>query len=398
MKTVLIRNFQALDNYGTGMMGLVTVARLAEALDQPVRFLCDFNGQSVAAEVESELGLPADRVRVERSPGGTGGGIGGAANGCDLAIVLGGDSISEYYRPKLWRTMLGYRRWALATPVVLLGQTIGPFDRPANRLAARTLLPATRIVTRDRWTTDYLSREFGLSGSITQGTDLAFADLPLQHRADIESEVLGRYGLAPNGHVTLVISALQKSGYYTSDRALYLRRWAEIVAGLAALPALADRRIVLLAHTFSQTFGDEASLVRELFAQLPEALKARVVPIPDRILQTRARFVLGNGLLTITGRMHAAVSTFQMGKPAVSLSYSKKYAGVIGTMLGRGDLILEANDPALWEDGRIVGLTLERVTDALARHPALCTEIRAAVSAQKTVLDEVFEMLARLAR
>jgi colanic acid/amylovoran biosynthesis protein len=396
VKTILIRNFQSLDNYGTGMMGLITFARMVRELGQPLCFRSDFAPDTDLAEIQAELGLGPDMALLERGAAGRGGGIAGAATGCALALVLGGDSISEYYRPKLWRTMLGFQRWALSVPVVLLGQTIGPFDRPANRLAAGTLLRSTRIVARDRWTTDYLRGEFGLGPRLTQGTDLAFADLPLQHRADIEAEVLARFGLARDGYVTLVISALQKSGYYTSDRALYLKRWGEIVAGLAALPELEGKRIVLLAHTFSQTFGDEATLVRELFASLPEALKARVVAIPDRILQTRARFVLGNGLLTVTGRMHAAVSTFQMGKPAVSLSYSKKYAGVIGTMLGRGDLILEANAPALWEEGAIVGLTLDKVREALARHDALCAEIRTAVSAQKATLDGVFADLAAL--
>jgi hypothetical protein len=136
---------------------------------------------------------------------------------------------------------------------------------------------------------------------------------------------------------------MQGAGYYTPDRGLYLQRWKETVEGLLDLPQMAGRRICLLAHTYG-IYGDESRNVVDVFSLLSEEARQRVVPVPDRILPTRARFILGNGLFTISGRMHPAVSTFQMGKPAIALAYSKKYNGVIGTMIGRGDLILDAND------------------------------------------------------
>lgn len=43
MKRILIEHFQSLDNYGTGMMGLVTVQALADRYGTAeVEFHCDF--------------------------------------------------------------------------------------------------------------------------------------------------------------------------------------------------------------------------------------------------------------------------------------------------------------------------------------------------------------------
>lgn len=401
MKSIIIRGFQSLDNYGTGMMGLITIHRLAAMTDQPMRFLCDFYPGTDIAEVQAELGLGPEKAILERQvwpPRAMGKWSRrfhslkrSAVTGSDMAIVLGGDAISEYYRPSIWRVMMGFWRWSLEVPVILLGQTIGPFHRLSNRLGARAFFARVFIVARDRWTTAYLADELGLRRKVRQGTDLAYSDLPLQHRTDIEADVLAHYGLETNNYCTFVISALQKSGYYTSDRETYLQRWCDIIARIAALPEMQDKKICLLAHTFTDLYGDEARNVREIAARLPDTLQARLVAIPDRILQTRARFVLGNGLFTVTGRMHPAVSTFQMGKPAISLSYSKKYEGVIGTMLGRGDLIVEANDAELWSSGQIVDRTEAVVADVLSRHAALCGEIRAAIERQKTELDRTFD-------
>ncbi len=390
----MIRGLRALDNYGTGMMGLVTIDRIVSQVQGPVRFLCDFAETTSLDEVMAELGRTADEVelvrwvptrsrtrnpiaRLQRLLGP------GDSAGSDLVIMLGGDDISEYYRPNVWRLLVPMWAWTRHVPVFLLGQTIGPFNRLGNRLFARFGFPAFHIVPRDYWTTGYLRDEFALSDCLTQGSDLAYADLPLQHRTDIRDEVLARYGLEPEQYVTAVISAMQKDGYYTPDRDIYLQRWKEIVEGLLDLPEMAGKKVCLLAHTFSRHYGEESDYIADLVKIISPDKQARVVPVVERVLQTRARFILGAGLMTLTGRMHPAVSTFQMGKPAITHAYSAKYEGVIGTMLGRSDLILDANDPKLWASGEIVRITLGKVVETFAAHAALCADIRAKIEVQK---------------
>jgi colanic acid/amylovoran biosynthesis protein len=405
MATIIIRGIKALDNFGTAMMAMVTIQDLAANIPGKVRFECNFHPTTDPEELFSELDVDRSRVtmvpfvRRPRPPIASLKGLAyrwrmlsgdrSTADG-DLFVVLGGDDLSEYYGLRIWRSIFSLWLTGRTMPVVLLGQTIGPFKRRMNRLATRFLMRDLLVVARDQWTTSYLQTEFGLGQNLKQGTDLAWADLPLQHRQDIESEVLTRFGLRTDEYATVVVSAMQVMGYYTPDRDMYLRRWKETVEALLDLPEMADRRICLLAHTFA-TYGDEGKNVVDVYDLLSDAAKARVVPIPDRLLATRARFVLGNGLFTITGRMHPAVSTFQMGKPAITLSYSKKYEGVIGTMIGRSDLILEGNDPALWSSGEIVTSMIAKARDVLGRHETLCAEIRDAVAQQKAVVADMLE-------
>lgn len=402
MTDVIIRGLPSLDNYGTAMMALITMQAFADRLPGPIRFLCNLHPTTDIDEIFSELNVDRSRVSIApflrkprprvASPAGVLhrlrmlAGDKRTADG-DLIVVLGGDDLSEYYGPDAWRRVFSLWLSSRTTPVVLLGQTIGPFDLPMNRFAAQHLMRDLLVITRDRWTTAYLGSEFGLYKRLVQGADLAWADLPLQHCSDIKADTLARFGLQPDTYATVVISGMQGMGYYTADRTLYLQSWKRTVEALLDLPEMTGRKLCLLAHTFG-TYGDEGVNVVEVTAMLSEAVRARVVPVPDRVLPTRARFILGNGLFTITGRMHPAVSTFQMGKPAISLAYSKKYEGVIGTMIGRSDLILEGNSPALWDSGEIVTQIVGKARDVLARHSSLCIEIRDAVKVQQKLAED----------
>ena len=412
MTRIQLRGLPSLDNYGTAMMGLVTIAGLAQRIPGPVQFDVVLHKETDIAEIVAETGIDPARVRITRAN------LGGrprlatpaglwlrlreligskSIRDFDLLVVLGGDDISEYYRPNIWRYIALYWVRARSAPVALLAQTVGPFARLPNRLAVRFLMPSLRVVPRDRWTTGYLADEFGLRRNVIQGSDLAYNDLPLQHDSALQAETLARYGLVPERYATVVVSGMQKDGYYTSDAAAYYQRWADIVQALLALPAMAEKRICLLAHTFG-IYGDESVNIARVLDLLPAEARARVVPVTDRILATRARFVLGGGLFTVTGRMHPAVSTFQMGKPAITLAYSKKYEGVIGTMLGRSDLIIDANHPELWAGQAIVDLVATKAEQTLARHDQLCADIRAAIAEQKKMVAASLDDLAALVR
>ncbi|MFQ8805596.1 MAG: polysaccharide pyruvyl transferase family protein [Alistipes indistinctus] len=195
MKRILIEHFQSLDNYGTGMMGLVTVQALADRYGTAeVEFHCDFADaatlEAVRRELRGDVRLyrhePADYYtasitniwgrRLHRlfhlffSPEG---------RGFDRLIVLGGDDISEYYS-KIDPCVNLFKKWesSFLTRVILLGQTLGPFSTLYNQLAVRYLMPRLEVYARDRVSVDYLRDNFRVNASLS--ADLAFADLPLQ--------------------------------------------------------------------------------------------------------------------------------------------------------------------------------------------------------------------------
>ncbi len=408
MKRILIEHFQSLDNYGTGMMGLVTVQALADRYGATeVEFHCDFADEMALEATRCELRGNIQLYRHEPVDYYTASikstwlrrlhrlfyllfSLEG--RGFDLLIVLGGDDISEYYS-KMDPCVNIFKKWksSFRTRVVLLGQTLGPFSTLYNQWAVRCLMPRLEVYARDRVSVDYLHSNFGVHAFL--GADLAFADLPMQGDHTIESKVLQRYGLERDGYFTVIVSAGQQGGrYYCQDEEDYLECYRDMVISLAQKKLFVGKKIVLLAHTFGR-YGDERKYVQKLYDRLG-TLQERTVLVTDKIYQTRARFLLGNGLLTISGRMHAAVSTFQMGRPAICLSYSTKFRGVIGGSLGQDDLVIEADDDALWRTRQIVGLVCDRVDQVFAEYQERCNRIRIRVGELQQRVATMFKEIA----
>ena len=281
----------------------------------------------------------------------------------DKTLVLGGDDFSEYYS-KYSASIELYKLWRYNkhTEVIMLGQTIGPFNGKINRFMFKSLLPKIKVFARDPWNINLMG-------------DIAFNPLPIQSDVTIEKEILDKYSLKKDDYFTVVISGLFEQGYYCDSEEIYLSRHKEVIQEVLKLNKYLDKKVVLLAHTFIP-YGDESSLIQKLFLLFSEKERERIIIVKEKILSTRARFILGNGLFSITGRMHPAVSTLQMGKPSIMLSYSAKYEGVVGMSLNRSDLIIESNIPELWKSGQIVSLILNKVIYVSENYSQLTYEIQ----------------------
>ena len=411
VKKIFIHRFHCLNNYGTAMMGLVTINGLQKRYGDDTEFYCQCNGHSGFDEIQSELAKPVKLANHE------------AKNFVkskykwvrsyqkrkylidasevahyDEVLVLGGDDLSEYYTQKIYRDLLQYWRWSKATKLILLGQSIGPFERWRNRFVMKHFYKRIPIFVRDAWSKDYLKKAFGLEKNIYQSADLAFMDLPLQSDKSIETAVLNRYDLEKKKYITLVISGLQGK-YYTTDKNAYFNAYKSLIKNILTNKNYQDKKLVLLAHTFPP-HGNEAAQIKDLVNFLKTdsffttGILDKIIPITDKILATRARFILGNGYMTVTGRMHAAISTLQMGTPAIALSYSAKYQGVIGLNLDRSDLIIESNESKLWESGEIVNLITEKMAYVTGNYERLSNEIKHKVTIQKQLVEETFNQIA----
>jgi len=96
--------------------------------------------------------------------------------------------------------------------------------------------------------------------------------------------------------------------------------------------------------------------------------------------------------------MHGAVSTFQMRKPAISLSYSVKYKGVIGGGLGRNDLIVESVGDKKWEDQKIKREVIDKIEYLMTNYDGIVAEIGQYLEKRKLELDNMMDEIHRLIR
>ena len=400
MKKILIKNFKNLNNYGSGMMGLVTIEEIYNRLNGEVQVYSDFDEYADLEIIKQELNNSSIDINIFK------------ANYIntqikflrpfymlynmvstknieqfDLIIVLGGDDLSEYYGKHVWPLLLSFYAWSFKTKVVLLGQSIGPFNYWLNKLIFKKLGNRCKIYSRDKFCYDYLVEELGVKKNTRLSGDLAFLDLPLQKSIQYQDQILNKFNLKPNQYICIVISGLFGK-YYTNNKENYFSCFKDLIIKIKSNPKLKEIKICLLAHTFPP-HGDEGTLLAE-FEEYCRELDG-IIYIKDKIYQGAARFILGNGKLTITGRMHASVSTFQMGKPSISLSYSVKYKGVIGENLNQSNLIIEANKPKLWEDKSIVEIILSKIDYILNNYNDLSIDIIDNISKQKVLVNEAFD-------
>lgn len=271
----------------------------------------------------------------------------------DALLIIGGDNLSEYYG-KLFPIIEVYKLFIYSKkiPVILVGQTMGPFTSYRKNLVSFFLKSRNiSIYTRDDNCFNYLKNELRLT-NVKPGRDLAFIDLPMQSDVDQLNSILNRYKLLTNNYITIVSSGLIKC--YCSNEKQYLEKFTELINKLCEFKKLDGKKIVILAHVVKPENSDDRNVMKYIQKNLENRSKEKVTFIFDELLPHEARYILGNGLLTVTGRMHAAVSTFQCHKPAISLSYSVKYAGVIGNGLDMDKLIIECAGDEYWYDDYII--------------------------------------------
>ncbi len=267
----------------------------------------------------------------------------------DSVIILGGDDISEYY--KKWMILSDlYRiyRYSKFFNTFLVGQTIGPFTGIRKKIAAKCL-SNTFISSRDNITKNYLRDALKIVPTrVYEGADLCFPDLP---EPEGHQDMPKKYGLTPDGYLTMV-----PGGYYSlysPNKSDYIRSWTCIVSDILKLKEHLTKKIVFLPHVTRPE--DDREMIGLIIDRLSEKEKLtdRICVIKDELLPHQLREILGKGYFTITSRMHAALSTFQMKKPAIALAYSVKYDGVVGQSVQCPELVIHCS-AKMFNDQKII--------------------------------------------
>lgn len=297
-------------------------------------------------------------------------------------VILGGDDISEYYGIEgLEKELNRLKNIKNDMKVLLVGQTMGPFSSENRKKLVKESLDKISIYSRDEVTKKYMENEIGIK-NIKKSSDLAFLNLPNQNNKTEEITVLEKYKLK-NDYITIVPSGL--SNCYCEDQEIYIKRWISIINDIRK--NYKEKKIVLLAHVLVNS-NDDRKIIEKIYDGLDD--KKKIIKINDELLPLHARFILGNGDLTITGRMHAAISTFQMKKPAISLSYSIKYEGVIGKGLGLSELIIDAMGEELWSGNYLNNSIINKIGWIYENYETICNKINISVEKCK---EEALNMI-----
>lgn len=295
----------------------------------------------------------------------------------DLVVVLGGDDFTEDYG---WKSPLLYaiqfnllRREGIK--LVMVGQTMGPFHSFRGPAMKSLLRNINKIYPRERLTYQYLMN-LGLN-NISLTDDLALLPLARQEPKERSEE-----------YITFCPSEL----IYRYCKEGSRESWISFNVFMIDLLMMRypDKKVILLAHVLRPEAVDDRTVVNELYDLLKEKYKDRLIPINSELYPYEVRSFIRQSLFLVSGRMHAVVSSFQCGTPAITLSYSSKSLGIIGDRYGLGEYIIDVRTLNYAEMRERYVSLLDRMA---AQYPLIIEKIgRINELAQKSILRTLEEI------
>lgn len=403
---IMISHIPNTFNYGSAMMAINLIYYLDKEFDGNVEFSVDTRTQDDLNNLINCTGLTNIKVNrilpdksrlmmqgkdVNLNTDWINAYCDGIINHYDCFIVLGGDDLSEYYsKEHVVHELYKINKIAQGIPVFLLGQTIGPFTEWRKEYTSK-MLKGVKIYTRDSLTYDYLRDDLKLEGQdIKKSSDLAFLKLPNQQNFKAFN-LLNQLNLKENEYITLVPSGLgMHRDFYTDDSDSYIRNWLNVIKYIINEKKL---KVVLLPHVIRPEKSSDRNAIEEILKNVVEDYSNNVVYIKDDFfLPLRSRIILGNSKLTITGRMHPAISTFQMRKPSISISYSVKYKGVLGIGLDCEDLIVNPTDDA-WKSNKVSEMIIEKIEYVMDNYTSVVNKIGSnIINCEKEAFDMISQV------
>lgn len=244
---------------------------------------------------------------------------------CDIVYDISyGDGFADIYNPRgvFRNTLIKQQVNFSKTPLVLLPQTYGPFNKIfLERQAANAIKHADQVFSRDALSTEYVKKISGKKAVTV--TDLAFA---LPYKADRVKKDETKVALGIN-----VSGLLWKGGFYKENQfgltVDYRRYIMEIIEYYVNQP---EYEVHLVPHVIETVSGsnDGDLYVNELLCEkYPTLIKAPAFEDP---CQTK-NYIAGLDVTT-AARMHATVDSFSAGVPVIPFAYSRKFEGLYGSL------------------------------------------------------------------
>ncbi|MFJ5961871.1 polysaccharide pyruvyl transferase family protein [Pseudarthrobacter oxydans] len=222
-----------------------------------------------------------------------------------------GDSFTDIYGMKRLITIFIIQRWCLAQgiPVILLPQTIGPFNTRVGRILARSQLSKLSLVMARDPKSAAISADLGRKPEVIS-SDMVFA-LPTEASC-------GSYDILLN------VSGL----LWNSNKHVDSERYRQSVSGFIDLMRSRGRSVTLLAHVVDGAPNDnDSAAIKEL---IRESYPSVDYVSPASLQQ--ARKVIAAANLVVGARMHACLNALSLGVPTIPWAYSRKFEPLLAQL------------------------------------------------------------------
>ena len=265
-----------------------------------------------------------------------------------VTSIAGGDSFSDIYGlgrffyvslPQLLALFMGKK-------LVLLPQTLGPFNGKISRTIARYILNRASIV--------YSRDHIGLSQvktfleeNDTQKSrfsyDVGFVVDPVKpEKMDLDGLLKKR--VKDSCIIGLNVSGLLFMGGYTRKNMFGLRiDYREFIYDLIDfLIQKKNATLLLVPHVFgtSQNSESDAAICENIYNDLKPNYNNKIFLVKGNYDQNEIKYIIGLCDFFIGSRMHACIAAISQHVPTIALAYSRKFLGVIQS-LGFESLVVD---------------------------------------------------------
>lgn len=234
-----------------------------------------------------------------------------------VAAINGGDGFSDIYNTNTFLGRLAETNIAMKRniPVILLPQTIGPFDIPSNRIIADKIMRyASHIFVRDDKFVNELE-QMGLKYEITK--DLSAYMKPQPFDIDILPNAVG-----------LNVSGLTYSNTFRTLSGQFAT-YPYLIKAIIKYFQSQNVPIYLIPHSYNydipEESNDDLAAIRDLYAHLEDKINVHV--IDENLISPQVKYVISKMSFFIGTRMHANFAAIYTGVPLFGLAYSYKFQG-----------------------------------------------------------------------
>lgn len=262
--------------------------------------------------------------------------------------IAGGDSFSDIYG--LERFMYVFLPMLLAIllkkKLVLLPQTIGPFNVSTSKSLANIILSKADIIyTRDPksiWGLIKFPFRKNTPSRVNYCPDVAFA-LPTCIHPDMVPNFISDSKIKRKSIVGINISGLLSIGGYTRNNMFgLLNTYEELMHKVAVLFAVTlNCNVVLVPHVNSNNSNIESdvSAIERVYSSLPIRAKEQVFILQPGYNQSEIKGIIGYMDYFVGSRMHACIAAISQNIPTVGFAYSDKFIGIFESAGIRNNVI-----------------------------------------------------------
>lgn len=271
----------------------------------------------------------------------------------DIVISTGGDGLTEDYGSIsfLVHVLNLFIGIFLNKKVMIYAETIGPFEKYLNKKMAIMLFNRVNLITVREKISGKILEKLGIDPKKVQVTaDSAFlleAKMPNDfNNLSINKPLIGfsvsrlisKYGFSdiPN----------DKDKYNK-----YIQATSEIIDNTIECLKC---NVILIPHVIGEGINNDNTTINDTFQLIKN--KSNCFLVEKEYTSEELKGIIGQCEIFIGARMHSTIASISMEIPTIAISYSNKYYGIIGKMLGYERYIISINDYD-------VDLTMTRIKD-----------------------------------